>query len=142
MQRKINQYWKRKETSHETVSSLATKVQKTESNVNSQSRAISDPLPMHQEQVEKSCSTVYPLIWIEQQYKEFKQKNSWLYASNGKIGCTLCLEVNNLGVRASRGINISTQWTEGSVTCYGNTRKVQLSSLRKKIHKHKNSKNS
>ena len=33
MQRKINHYWKRKETSDETLSSVATKVQRTESNV-------------------------------------------------------------------------------------------------------------
>ena len=33
MRRKINHYWKRKETSGETLSSVATKVQRTESNV-------------------------------------------------------------------------------------------------------------
>ena len=39
-----------------------------------QSGAISDPLPVHQDQVEEKCSTAYPLIWTEQQYEEFKQK--------------------------------------------------------------------
>ena len=142
MQRKINHYWKRKETSDETLSSVATKVQRTESNVSrpTQSGAISDPLPVHQDQVEEKCSTVYPLIWTEQQYEEFKQKNSWMYASDGKVGCTPCHEVNNLGVRASRGVNISTQWADGNVTFYGSTRTVQLSSLRKKICEHRNSK--
>ena len=111
MQRKINHYWKRKETSDETLSSVATKVQRTESNVSrpTQSGAISDPLPVHQDQVEEKCFTVYPLIWTGQQYEEFKQKNSRMYASDGKVGCTPCHEVNNLGVRASRGVNISTQ---------------------------------
>ena len=66
MQRKINQYWKRKETSDETLSSLATKVKKTESNVSAQNSAISNPLPMHQDQFEKKCFTAYPLIWTEQ----------------------------------------------------------------------------
>ena len=142
MKRKINHYWKRKETSDETLSSVATKVQRTESNVSrpTQSGAISDPLPVHQDQVEEKCSTVYPLIWTEQQYEEFKQKNSWMYASDGKVGCTPCHEVNNLGVRASRGVNISTQWADGNVTFYGSTRTVQLSSLRKKICEHRNSK--
>ena len=140
MQRKINQYWKRKETSDETLSSLATKVQKTESNVSAQNSVISDPLPMHQDQVEEKCSTVYPLIWTEQQCEEFKQKNSCMYASDGKVGCTSCREVNNLGVRAPGGVNISTQWADGDVTSYGSTRKVQLSSLRKKIYEHRNSK--
>ena len=132
MQRKINQYWKRKETSDETLSSLATKVQKMESNVRAQNSATRDPLPMHQDQVEEKCFTVFLLIWTEQPYEEFKQKNSWMYASNGTVGCTPRREVNNLGVRASRGVNISTQWVDGNVTSYGSTREVQLSSLRKK----------
>ena len=63
-----------------------------------------------------------------------------MYASDGKVGCTPCHEVNNLGVRASRGVNISTQWADGNVTFYGSTRTVQLSSLRKKICEHRNSK--
>ena len=62
MQRKINQYWKTKETSDETLSSVATKVQRTESNVTAQSIAISNPLPVNQDQVEEKCSTVHPLI--------------------------------------------------------------------------------
>ena len=95
---------------------------------------------MNQNQVEEKCSTVYPLIWSEQQCEEFKQKNSWMYSSDGKVGCTPCREVNNLGVRASRGVNISTQWADINVTSYGSTRTVQLSSLRKKILEHRNSK--
>ena len=61
-------------------------------------------------------------------------------ASDGKVGCIPCREVNNLGVRASRGVNISTQWADGNVTSYGSTRTVQLSPLRKKIRDHSNSK--
>ena len=78
MQRKINHYWKRKKTSDETLSSVATK----------QRRAMLVDLPkvvqsailylVHQDQVEEKCSSVYPLIWTEQQYDEFKQKNSWM----------------------------------------------------------------
>ena len=58
-----------------------------------------------------------------------------MYAINGKIRCTSCREVNNLGMRASPGVII---WAEGNVTCCGSTREAQLSSLRKKIHEHKN----
>ena len=76
MQRKINHYWKREETSDETLSSVATKVQRTESNVTVQSSAISNPLPVNQ--VEEKCSTVYPLIWNEQQSKK-------------TVGCTLLM---------------------------------------------------
>ena len=63
-----------------------------------------------------------------------------MYATDGKVGCTPCRDVNNLGVRASRGVNISTQWADGNVTSYGSTRTVLLSSLRKKIREHRNSK--
>ena len=63
-----------------------------------------------------------------------------MYATDGKVGCTPCRDVNNLGVRASRGVNISTQWADGNVTCYGSTRTVQLSLLRKTIREHRNSK--
>ena len=122
------------------MSSVATKVQRMESNVSAQSSAISNPLPVNQDQVEEKCSTAFPLIWSEQQYKEFKQKNSWMYASDGKVGCTPCRAVNNLGVRASRGVNISNQRADGNVTSYGSTKTVQHSSLRKKIREHKNSK--
>jgi len=62
-----------------------------------------------------------------------------MYAINGKIGCTSCREVNNLGMRASRGVIISVRWAEANVTSCGTTREAQLSSLRTKIHKHKNS---
>ena len=78
MPRKINHYWKRKETSGETLSSVATKVQRMESNVTVQSSAISNPLPVNQDQVEEKCSTVYPLIWSEQQSKK-------------TVGCTLLM---------------------------------------------------
>ena len=64
---------------------------------------------MHQDQVGEKCSTVYPLIWTEQQYEEFEQKTVGCMLVMKKVGCTPCCEVNNLGVRASRGVNISTQ---------------------------------
>ena len=69
-----------------------------------------------------------------------KNKNSWMYASDGKVECSPCREVNNLGVRLFRGVNISTQWADSNVTSFGSPRTVQLSSLRKKIHEHRNSK--
>ena len=68
------------------------------------------------------------------------QKNSWMYASDGKVGCTPRRKVNIFGLRASRDVNISTQWVDGNVTSYGRTRELQLSSLRKKIREHRNSK--
>ena len=137
MQRKIDQYWKRKDNIKETVSAVASKVQRTVSDFGAQTSTISDHQSTQQEQADsilfqEASSIIYPLIWNEQQYEEFKRKNSWMYAINGKIGCTSCREVNNLGMRASRGVIISARWAEGNVTSCGSTREAQLSSLRKK----------
>ena len=46
--------------------------------------------------------------------------------------------VNNLGMRASRGVIISVWWAQVNVTSYGSTRKAQFCLLRKKISEHKN----
>jgi len=75
--------------------------------------------------------------------------NSNIRIFNAKtVGCTACYErknrmhflswVNNVGMRASRGVIISAWWAEVNVTSYGSTRKTQLRSLRKKISGHKN----
>ena len=143
MQRKTDQYWKRKDNIKETVSAAASKVQRTVSDFGAQTSAINDHQSTQQEQADsilfpEASSIIYPLIWNEQQYEELR-KNSWMYAINGKIGCTSCREVNNLRMRASRGIIISARCAEGNVTSCGSTREAQLSSLRKKIHEHKNS---
>lgn len=85
---------------------------------------------------------VYPSIWKGEQYEEFRRKNVWLYAHDGKLGCTSCRDVKNLGVNimVSRGVNIAIQWAEGKIAPFSSSRKTQLSSLRKKIHEHGNSK--
>ena len=126
------------------MSAIASKVQRTVSDVGAQTSTISDQQPTQQEQagsilVHEASSIIYPLIWNKQQYEEFKRKNSCMYAINGKIGCTSCREVHTLGMRASRGVIISARWAEDNVTSCGSTREAQLSSLRKKIHEHKNS---
>ena len=119
------------------MSSVASKVQRIVSDFGAQTSTISDHQSAQQEQADsilfqEASSIIYPFIWNEQQYEEFKRKNSWMYSINGKIGCTSCLEVNNLGMRASRGVIISARWAEGNVTSCGSTREAQLSSLRKK----------
>ncbi|KAF3858860.1 hypothetical protein F7725_012061, partial [Dissostichus mawsoni] len=53
--------------------------------------------------------------------------------------CTPCHDVKDLGVMASRGVNIAIQWADGKIIPAGQSRDVQLSSLRKKIREHKNS---
>ena len=119
------------------MSAVASEVQRTVSDFGAQTSTISDHQSTQQERADyilfpEASSIIYPLIWNEQQYEEFKRKNSWMYAINGKIGCTSCREVNNLGMRASRGAIISARCAEGNVTSCGSTREAQLSSIRKK----------
>ncbi|KAJ4930766.1 hypothetical protein JOQ06_025074 [Pogonophryne albipinna] len=83
--------------------------------------------------------TAYPSIWKGEQYEQFKQKNEWMYAHNGRLGCSPCHDVKDLGVMASRGVNIAIQWADGKIIPAGQSRDIQLSSLRKKIREHKNS---
>jgi len=52
MQRKIDQYWKRKDINKETVSAIAGKVQRTVSDVGAQTSTINDLQPTQQEQVD------------------------------------------------------------------------------------------
>ena len=101
------------------MSAEASKVQKTASDFHfgAQTSTISDHQSTQREQADsilfqEASSIIYPLTWNEQQYEEFKRKNSWMYAFNGKIGCASCREVNNLGMRASRGVIISARWAE------------------------------
>ena len=51
MQRKIYKYWKRKDNIKETVSAVASKVQRTVSDFGAQTSAISDHQSMKQEQL-------------------------------------------------------------------------------------------
>uniref|UniRef100_A0A3P8U5N6 DUF4371 domain-containing protein n=1 Tax=Amphiprion percula TaxID=161767 RepID=A0A3P8U5N6_AMPPE len=81
----------------------------------------------------------YPSIWTKEQYHQFKDKNEWLFAKNGMLGCTLCHNVKDLGVMSSRGVNIAANWAEGKICSFGQRREIQLTSLRKKINEHKNS---
>ena len=56
-----------------------------------------------------------------------------------KVGCTVCRNVGSLGVEAKMGMKISTEWSNGEITCYGEGRKKQLTSLRTKMCDHKES---
>ncbi|XP_063810928.1 uncharacterized protein LOC135040731 isoform X2 [Pseudophryne corroboree] len=81
----------------------------------------------------------YPAVWSKEQFDEFKKKHEWLFASRGKLGCTICAEVSNLKIHAARGINIASLWAECNILPFGKTKETELTSLRKKIYIHKNS---
>jgi len=73
MQRKIDQYWKRKDNIKETVNAVASKVQRTVSDFGAQTSTISDYQSTQQEQADsilfqEASSIIYTLIRNEQQY--------------------------------------------------------------------------
>ncbi|KAJ4930984.1 hypothetical protein JOQ06_025285 [Pogonophryne albipinna] len=128
MQTTILQMFKRKERDEETQNREEEETQPEEVAAGPSEATTGDASP-----------TAYPSIWKEEQYEQFQQKNEWMYAHNGRLGCTPCHDVKDLGVMASRGVNIAIQWADGKIIPAGQSRDVQLSSLRKKIREHKNS---
>ena len=68
-----------KDNIKETVSAVASKVQRTVSDFGTQTSTISDHQSTQQEQPDsilfrEASSIICPLIWNEQQYEEFKRK--------------------------------------------------------------------
>ncbi|QQP50460.1 Hypothetical protein FKW44_011471 [Caligus rogercresseyi] len=45
-----------------------------------------------------------PLFGQRSNLNTSEQKNEWLYAQNGMLGCISCRDVKGLGVSASRGL--------------------------------------
>ncbi|XP_063302262.1 E3 SUMO-protein ligase KIAA1586-like [Pelobates fuscus] len=80
---------------------------------------------------------ILPECWDQNQWLEFKKKYPWLFVDNGLLGCKVCREVKHLGVSVSQSVSISKEWSTGTITPYGKTKKDMLTSLRKKIHIHK-----
>ena len=71
----------------------------------------------------------FPKCWTIKQYSEFKAKNDFLLCIDDKIGCCVCNTI--------KSENYSKEWIACSITPYGGTRELQLTSLRRKICKHK-----
>lgn len=80
-----------------------------------------------------------PSCWTERQTIEFKEKNPWLIVGS-KLACETCRIVSTLGTEKSSGLKLSQNWIKGTITCNGDNIDQQQTSLRKKIHEHKNSK--
>ena len=79
----------------------------------------------------------WPSCWTLEQKTDFCAKNEWLCFQEKKLGCTTCRKVGTLGVEATMGMKISKEWTNNEISYYGEDRKQQLRSLRKKIFDHK-----
>ena len=81
----------------------------------------------------------YPNCWNAEQSGYFSKTYSWLLLNKGKLGCSSCKSMKNLGVYSDKNIHITSEWTECKVGVVGEKRVAQKS-LRKKIAKHEQSK--
>uniref|UniRef100_A0A3P9LTJ1 DUF4371 domain-containing protein n=1 Tax=Oryzias latipes TaxID=8090 RepID=A0A3P9LTJ1_ORYLA len=141
MQRKINQIFKRKFQSEDEDVQTNTSEGEDEKVKSRNANCIEEPTetPGPSSSGDPFVLPEYPSIRTKEQYEQFKEKNEWIFAKNGMLGCQKCHTVKDLGVASSRGVNIAPNWVAGKICPSGHTRDVQLSSLRKKIHEHKNS---
>ncbi|XP_050065588.1 E3 SUMO-protein ligase KIAA1586-like [Aphis gossypii] len=81
----------------------------------------------------------FPSVWTNEMYSKFYAKYPWLVVKNQKLGCSVCKNIQNLATYKAQGIRFAIEWVECNVNTYGVTVKDKRQSLRKKIHKHKNS---
>ena len=86
-----------------------------------------------------TSATSYPKCLSLDQFLKKKSDYPWLLAEKGKLGCQHCRDVSALGPHRTQGVRISTEWATIKICFYGQTRKQQLQSLRKKIYEHENS---
>lgn len=92
------------------------------------------------ENVESSdCDAHIPTCWNKSQYNGFKSSYNWLIVENKKLGGAVCKKLTQLGLFGEKNLHISKPWQECSIESNGKTKDSQMSSLRKKIHEHKNS---
>jgi hypothetical protein len=74
----------------------------------------------------------YPVCWNDSTWREFKTKYEWLVCREGKLGCSVCKDVQNIGVSKSQGVYISKEWSSISVGPVCGSKQAQLTSLREK----------
>lgn len=75
-----------------------------------------------------------PVYLSVERWQQWKDKWKWLFSKNEKLGCTTCRDVNRL-VDTGRGIKISAEWSEGSVSVCKNAPKP-VKKMRDKIYQH------
>lgn len=78
----------------------------------------------------------YPSVWSEEQWLEREAKHKWLVSKNGRLGCSDCASVRNLGLHKTQGLFLSNEWVCCEVSFNGKDKAQQLKSLRTKISAH------
>lgn len=75
-----------------------------------------------------------PANWTSQQYREWKNRNKWLFVKGGSLGCTVCRDAKLLLLSEKViGTHLSKEWINGDVSSNAQNQ------LRKKIYKHRDS---
>uniref|UniRef100_A0A3P9HRP9 DUF4371 domain-containing protein n=1 Tax=Oryzias latipes TaxID=8090 RepID=A0A3P9HRP9_ORYLA len=108
MQRKINQIFKRKFQSEDEDVQTNTSEGEDEKVKSPNANCIEEPTgtPGPSSSGDPFVLPEYPSIWTKEQYEQFKEKNEWIFAKNGMLGCQKCHTVKDLGVASSRGVKI------------------------------------
>lgn len=78
-------------------------------------------------------------VWTEEMWARKKEAYPWIDSKDGKLGCKVCSSVTDLSVFKTQGSRIGDEWRSYTVTHSGKHKSAMLTSLRKKIIKHKQS---
>jgi len=86
-----------------------------------------------------SSSSPFPDIWTEEMWRRKQDAYPWIDCKAGKLGCKVCTSISDLSVFKTQGSRLADEWRSYTVTYSGKDKSGMLTSLRKKIIKHKES---
>lgn len=86
-----------------------------------------------QNQVHENDVQYFPNYWTQDQWLERLKIYEWLTVSKQGLGCTICKSVGTLGPAKTQGSKLSSEWCEGRVREYGETKEKKQQSIRKKL---------
>ena len=81
----------------------------------------------------------HPQFWTLKQASYFSSTYPWILLLDGRIGCRVCKEINNIDIFRDHGMHLSKEWINCEISSDAE-KSVAQKHLRKKIMKHANSK--
>jgi hypothetical protein len=90
-----------------------------------------------QNQVHENGVKCFSNYWTKDQWLEKSKIYEWLTISKKGLGCNICKSVGRLGPPKTQGSKLSSEWCEGRVREYGETKGKKQQSIRKKLSCHK-----
>ena len=73
---------------------------------------------------------------------KFSTDYPWLFATDGKLGCTTCRDTQSLGPNRTvpgMRVQLAKEWISGGIQPYGETHDQRMRAIRKKIYDHRDS---